>query len=41
MYDMVKEAMPQAEILFTKQINPSLAVHTGPGLLGMAVLENP
>ncbi|MCR4652617.1 MAG: DegV family protein [Eubacterium sp.] len=39
--DMVREAMPQAEILFTKQINPSLAVHTGPGLLGMVVLENP
>jgi len=40
---LVKErllsALPQAKILVEGQIVPSMAVHTGPGLIGIGVLR--
>lgn len=33
----VKKLLPQAKNIFTCQISPSLVVHTGPGLVGIAV----
>lgn len=41
MLPRLKEAIPNGELLLTKQIAPSLAVHTGPGLLGIGILKNP
>ncbi len=39
---MIKEAIPQAEIIaHDRQINPSLAVHTGPGLVGAVIYTEP
>ncbi|MEE1114213.1 MAG: DegV family protein [Eubacterium sp.] len=42
MLEMVRERMPQAEIIITEhQINSSLAVHTGPGLIGLCAFVEP
>ena len=42
--DMVRatlqERLPNAKIVLEKQINASLAVHTGPGLIGIAMLTD-
>ena len=38
---MFHEAAPHAKILFKEQITASMAVHTGPGLLGLEVLIDP
>lgn len=35
--NMVNEAMPHAERVYTEQISPALVVHAGPGLLGIGV----
>ena len=39
MKELVKEALPQAKILFTEQITASMAVHTGPGLIGLLIFK--
>ena len=39
--EMLREKMPNAEILFVKQITATLANNTGPGLLGIMVFLNP
>ncbi|MBQ4361654.1 MAG: DegV family protein [Lachnospiraceae bacterium] len=36
---LVEKAMPQAKILFTEQITASMAVHTGPGLIGLLIFK--
>ncbi len=36
----IQEQMPRAKIVLEKQINASLAVHTGPGLIGIAMLTD-
>ena len=36
---MVQEQLPQAKILFTEQITASMAVHTGPGLVGLLIFK--
>ena len=36
----IRERMPKAKIVLEKQINASLAVHTGPGLIGIAMLTD-
>ena len=36
---LVHEMLPQAKILFTEQITASMAVHTGPGLLGLLIFK--
>lgn len=36
----IQERMPKAKIVLEKQINASLAVHTGPGLIGIAMLTD-
>lgn len=36
----IQERMPKAKIILEKQINASLAVHTGPGLIGIAMLTD-
>ena len=36
---LVEEYMPQAKILFTEQITASMAVHTGPGLVGLLIFK--
>lgn len=41
MLPRLEEAIPNGELLLLKQIAPSLAVHTGPGLLGIGILKNP
>ena len=38
---MLKEQLPQCEFLMEQQITASLAVNTGPGLIGVGVLKNP
>ena len=35
----VQEQLPQAKILFTEQITASMAVHTGPGLVGLLIFK--
>lgn len=40
MEKMVKETCPKARILFKEQITASMAVHTGPGLLGLLFFED-
>ncbi|MBQ1505817.1 MAG: DegV family EDD domain-containing protein [Erysipelotrichales bacterium] len=35
---MVRERIPDVEFMPEKQITPTMAIHTGPGLLGMGVL---
>lgn len=37
----IAEKLPDAKILFEKQITASMAVHTGPGLLGVMMFVNP
>ena len=37
----IAEKLPDARILFEKQITASMAVHTGPGLLGVMMFVNP
>lgn len=42
MFRLVREHLPQAEIIVENhQIAASLAVHTGPGLVGLLVFNNP
>lgn len=41
MQPRVEEAFPDGELILKKQIAPSLAVHTGPGLVGIGILKNP
>ena len=36
----LQERLPNAKIVLEKQINASLAVHTGPGLIGIAMLTD-
>ena len=36
---LVEEQLPQAKILFTEQITASMAVHTGPGLVGLLIFK--
>jgi DegV family protein with EDD domain len=36
---IVLDSLENGEFILDKQINPSLAVHTGPGLIGICVLE--
>ena len=38
---LVKEKLPNAQVLFTKQITATLANNTGPGLLGLEVFVEP
>ena len=37
----MQEAIPKGKLMAESQIAASLAVHTGPGLLGIGVLANP
>lgn len=39
--EMIRDRRPNAQILFKMQITASLAVHTGPGLLGLEALIEP
>ena len=39
--EKVKERIPQAEFLFRHQIVASMAINTGPGLIGLLVLIDP
>jgi len=39
--EMVRERIPQGEILFTHQIVASMAINTGPGLIGLCALVDP
>ena len=39
--ERIAEKLPHAKILFEKQITASMAVHTGPGLLGIMMFVNP
>ena len=41
MLKRITEALPEGKHLLSKQIAASLAVHTGPGLLGIGILKNP
>lgn len=41
MLEKAKEMLPQAKVVLEKQITASMAVHTGPGLVGLAVLVEP
>ena len=41
MEELVREKMPNAEILFVKQITATLANNTGPGLLGVMAFLDP
>ena len=41
MEKMIRERRPNAQILFKMQITASMAVHTGPGLLGLEALTDP
>ena len=41
MLEMVKEQVKSKEILFVKQIAATLAINTGPGLVGIAALLDP
>lgn len=39
--EMVKQRLPQGEVLFTHQIVASMAINTGPGLIGLCALVDP
>lgn len=39
--EMVKERIPQGKVLFTHQIVASMAINTGPGLIGLCALVDP
>lgn len=41
MLPRLTEGIPRGQLLITKQIAASMAVHTGPGLLGIGILKNP
>ena len=41
MLDMVETQVASKEILFTKQITATLAINTGPGLIGICALRDP
>lgn len=41
MQPRLEDAFPHGELILKKQIAPSLAVHTGPGLVGIGILKNP
>ena len=41
MKEMLKERIPNMEFLFTKQINATLALNTGPGLVGVMTFADP
>ena len=41
MKDLLKEKLPNMEFLFQKQINATLAINTGPGLVGVMAFMNP
>lgn len=38
--ELIEEKMPHARIIMEKQIVPSMAIHTGPGLLGIEVFHD-
>ena len=39
--EILQKEIPHSEFLFEKQITASLAVHTGPGLIGISVIKRP
>jgi fatty acid-binding protein DegV len=41
MKEMILGALPNAEFLFQKQINATLAINTGPGLVGVMTFVDP
>ena len=41
MLEMVKAQVKSNELLFVKQITATLAINTGPGLVGIAALLDP
>jgi len=41
MLPRLQKALPNGTLILDKQITASMAVHTGPGLLGIGILKNP